>query len=294
MNTWLNKMERKFGKYAINNLSLYLIICYGFGYLIQLVNPSFTAYLALNPYLVLHGQVWRLVTWLVIPPTSGSLLMVALMLYCFYSIGSTVERAWGTFRYNVYLFSGMLFTVIGSFVILGVLYMLDAAAISTYGAAYFSMSGIGMLFYSISTYYIYMSILLAYSATFPEMQLLLFMIIPIKAKWIGIAYGLWMLVEVIQGNFVTRIVIVASLLNFLIFFLTGRSRMHMNPKQIKRRHDFNKEVKKASPVTRHKCAICGRTEKDGSDLQFRFCSKCDGNYEYCQDHLFTHEHIKKR
>lgn len=293
MNTWLSKMERRFGKYAITNLSLYLIICYAFGYLIQMINPMFTAYLALNPYLVLRGQIWRLVTWLVIPPSSGSLFFVVLMLYCFYSIGSTLERTWGTFRYNVYLFSGMLFTIIGSFIILGFIYAVDAANISTYGAAYFSMSGVGQLFYQISTFYIYMSILLAYSATFPEMQLMLMMIIPIRAKWIGIVYGAWMLYLVVMGNFVSRIVIIASLLNFLIFFLTGRNRMHMNPKQIKRRHDFNKEVKKASPVTRHKCAICGRTEKDGVDLQFRFCSKCEGNYEYCQDHLFTHEHVKK-
>lgn len=293
MNTWLNKMERKFGKYAINNLSLYLIICYGFGYVIQMVNPFFMSYLALNPYLILHGQVWRLITWIVIPPSSGNPLTVILLLYCFYAFGASVERAWGTFRYNVYLFSGMIFTILGSFVILGILYMMYGDSINAYGGEFFAMTAMGSVFYAISTFYIYMSILLAYSATFPQMQILLMMIIPIKAKWLGIVYGIWMALTVLSGDMVTRVVIISSLLNFVIFFLTSRDRMHLSPKQMKRRHDFHKEVKKASPLTRHKCAICGKTEKDGSDIQFRFCSKCEGNYEYCQEHLFTHEHVKR-
>ena len=67
----------------------------------------------------------------------------------------------------------------------------------------------------------------------------------------------------------------------------------MTPKQMKRRQQFKQEVKRSAPVTRHKCAICGRTDADDEKLEFRFCSKCEGTYEYCQDHLFTHEHVKK-
>lgn len=292
MNSWMNKLERKLGRYAISNISLYLVICYGFGYLIDLINPSFGAYLTLNPYLILHGQVWRLVTWILIPPMSLDLFTI-LMLFFYYSIGTTLERTWGTFRYNVYLFSGMLFTIVGSFLLMAIMYGIDANAISTYtAAAYFSINGAGRLFLYFSTYYINMSIFLAYAATFPNMQVLLMFIIPVKVKWLGIAYGILLILNVIQGNLASRIVIAASLLNFVVFFLTSRNMTHLNPKQIKRRHDFTKEVKKASPVTRHKCAICGKTEKDGEDLQFRFCSKCEGNYEYCQEHLFTHEHKK--
>ena len=119
MGKFFYNMERKYGKYAIQNLSLILIICYGVGYLLQILAPGFAQYLVLNPYLILHGQVWRLVTWILIPPESLDLITV-LMLYFYFSIGTTLERTWGAFRYNVYLFSGMIFTIIGSFILYGI------------------------------------------------------------------------------------------------------------------------------------------------------------------------------
>ena len=112
--SWLSKLERKWGKYAIPNITLYLIICYAFGYVIELFNSSFLNYLTLNPYAILHGQVWRLLTWIVVPP-EGLDLFTLVMLYFYFSIGTTLERTWGTFRYNVYLIGGMLLTIVGSF-----------------------------------------------------------------------------------------------------------------------------------------------------------------------------------
>ena len=102
---FIDKMERKWGKYAIQNLSLYLIICYAFGYIIQMVNASFFNYLTLEPALVLQGQIWRLLTWIVVPPASSNILFTLLMLYFYYSIGNNMERVWGTYRFNVYIFS---------------------------------------------------------------------------------------------------------------------------------------------------------------------------------------------
>ena len=97
-----------------------LLLCYAVGYIIEAVNIGFLQYLTLNPYAILHGEVWRLVTWILIPPSSlgGSMgiFFVCIMLLFYYNIGTTLERTWGTYRYNVYLFSGMLFTVVGSFV----------------------------------------------------------------------------------------------------------------------------------------------------------------------------------
>lgn len=96
------------------------------------------------------------------------------------------------------------------------------------------------------------------------------------------------------GIFV-KISILFSLLNFILFFITSRSKMSMNPRQVKRQQEFKRDVKRntyTSKVTKHKCAICGRTDESNPELEFRFCSKCNGNYEYCQDHLFTHEHVK--
>lgn len=284
----MSKFERKFGKYAIKNLSLMLIMCYAVGYLISLVNPEFLYYLTLNPYEIVHGQIWRILTWVIIPPESSNLFFVLIMLYFYYSLGSSLERTWGTYRYNVYIFSGMLFTVVGSFLLMGYSYLFNSELIALMGEEFFFLT---MSVY-FSTYYVNMSIFLAFAATFPEVQVLLMFIIPIKVKWLGILYGVLLAAEFIQGNVFSRFAMAASLLNFVVFWLTSRGRIHMSPKQVKRRQEFKREVRRSSGVTKHKCAICGRTEQDSPDLEFRFCSKCEGNYEYCQDHLFTHQHVK--
>ena len=286
--------ERKFGKYAIKNLSLVLIICYAFGYLFEWIYPDFLHFLYLNPYkIIFQGQIWRLVTWLVVPP-SGFDFFTLLMLYFYYSIGTTLERTWGTYRYNVYIFSGALFTILGAFLLLGYTMLFQTDVFTTLGEDYFTIVS-GMF----STYYVNMSIFLAFAATFPNMQVLLFFILPIKVKVLGIIYGAILIYQFIVGygtnlavlNVANRFVIAASLMNFIVFFLTSRGKIRMTPKQVKRRQEFRREVKKSVKITRHKCAICGRTEETNPELEFRFCSKCEGNYEYCQDHLFTHTHV---
>ncbi|MBQ6786302.1 MAG: hypothetical protein IJO85_01120 [Lachnospiraceae bacterium] len=288
---FLYKLERKFGKYAISNLSLYLILCYGCGYLMRLINPAFLNYLTLDTYRILHGQVWRIVTWILVPPDSLDFFTL-IMLYFYYSIGTSLERTWGTFLYNVYMFLGMIFTVVGSFVAMGLSYLVWGDIIAVGGAeAFFQIAAL-----SFSTYYINMSIFLAFAATFPNVQVLLMFIIPIKVKWLGVVYAVLLLYEFVNTWMIGKVSILASLLNFVVFFLLTRRglRMRMSPKQVKRRHDFQREVKKAKPmsVARHKCAICGRTSEEYPELEFRFCSKCNGNYEYCQEHLFTHTHVK--
>lgn len=293
---FLNKMERKFGKYAIPNLSLYLILGYVLGYAMQFINPAIVDFLTLNPYLILHGQIWRLVTWIIIPPSSKPDLLTIVMLMFYYSVGTNLERTWGTFYYNVYLFMGMFFTIIGSFLIMGISYIP--------GIRYYEMRtmlyGTGTYFLlvarSFSTYFVNMSIFLGFAATFPDVQVLLMFIIPIKVKWMGIAYAVLLGIQFLQSDIVGKIIIGASLLNFVIFFLMTRSGigMRISPRQVKRRHDYNREVKRAKPasVAKHKCAICGKNSEDNPEAEFRFCSKCNGNYEYCQDHLFTHTHVK--
>lgn len=289
----MSRFEKRFGKYAIKNISVLLLLCYGVGYVIEVVNEGFLQYLTLNPYAILHGEVWRLVTWILIPPSSlgGSLgiFLTCVMLLFYYNIGTTLERTWGTYRYNVYLFSGMLFTVIGSFVWMVIQY---ASAGWDMDPAYASvMFTISSLYFS--TYYINMSIFLAFAATFPEVQVLLMFLIPVKVKWMGILYGVMLLYDFIwEATPVGRVAIASSLLNFVIFFVTSRSHIHMSPRQIKRRVEFKQDIRRNSKGTKHKCAICGRTEEDDPSLEFRFCSKCSGNYEYCQNHLFTHTHIK--
>ena len=290
----MSPFERKFGKYAIRNLSFVLVMCYAVGYLLELFDRSglLITYLTLNPYAILHGQIWRLVTWVLIPPSSGGLFFTLLMLYFYCSIGTSLERTWGTYRYNVYLFQGMLFTIAGSFLLMGYCYLfkpeislLGAVLTIDSPAEYFTI--IAMMF---STYYINMSIFLAYAATFPDAQVLLMFIIPIRVKWLGAIYAVMLLFQFLGTNVYGKFAIGASLLNFVVFFLTSRNMMHLNPKQIHRRQEFKREVRRNTGITKHKCAICGRTEVDSPQMQFRFCSKCDGNYEYCIPTRISRDH----
>lgn len=289
-----NRLRRKLEKYAIPNLTLYLIICYGIGYLMQYLVPAGYQYLMLDPFLVLKGQVWRLVTWILIPPDSSNIFFVLITLYLYYSLGGLLERIWGTYKYNVYLFSGLLFTILGAFVLCGYSVLMGAQP-TMYTGLYLLNNGSAVYFGQFSTYYINMSIFLACAASIPDVQVLLMFIFPIKVKWLGIVYGIILLVNCIQGGIATWIVVIFSLLNFLVFFLRSKGKMHLSVGQIRRQQEFHQKMRSAGQtkgITRHKCAVCGRTELDGDDLEFRFCSKCNGNYEYCQYHLFTHEHVK--
>ena len=282
---FLNKMERKIGKYAIPNLMIYLIAAYCIGFVIYTVNPNFMLMLTLSPYHILHGQVWRLITWILMPTDTRvfSLLIMALL---YYQLGSALERSWGTFRFNVYIFGGMLFTVIGAFILYGIYAAAGTGSLET-------ISLISSL--TFTTNYINLTIFLAFAVMYPEMQILLFFIIPVKMKWMAVVYAVLIAINLILTSWGGRIAIIMSILNFLIFFLSTRNYRRVSPKEIHRKQEFKaqmREPRRGSMVTKHKCAVCGRTELDDPNLEFRFCSKCDGNYEYCQDHLFTHQHIK--
>lgn len=282
---FLNKMERKIGKYAIPNLMIYLIAAYCIGFVIYTVNPNFMLMLTLSPYHILHGQVWRLITWILMPTDTRvfSLLIMALL---YYQLGSALEQSWGTFRFNVYIFGGMLFTVIGAFILYGIYAAAGTGSLET-------ISLISSL--TFTTNYINLTIFLAFAVMYPEMQILLFFIIPVKMKWMAVVYAVLIAINLILTSWGGRIAIIMSILNFLIFFLSTRNYRRVSPKEIHRKQVFKaqmREPRRGSMVTKHKCAVCGRTELDDPNLEFRFCSKCDGNYEYCQDHLFTHQHIK--
>ena len=290
----LDKLERKFGRCAIHNLMYYIIILYALGYVIVTFVPQFyVQYLSLDPTMILRGQIWRIITFIIYPPNTG-LFYFLISMYLYYSIGRILEAQWGAFRFNLYFFTGVLLHVVAAFI-----------------SCYVFGANIGPAF---GTYYLNYSLFFAFAATYPDMQFLLFFIIPIKAKWLGIINGIYFGVTIVAGflaNYLPYSVLIGlmnagiiahpaysamalvSLANFLIFFFGLRSMRRYNPKEIYRRKVYTKSVKQGQKsAATHRCAVCGRTEKDGDDLVFRFCSKCNGNYEYCQDHLFTHEHVK--
>ena len=288
-------LQRFLQKYAVSNLSLVIIMCYGFGYLLQYVNASFLNYLTLNPYAICHGQIWRLVTWVLVPPDTSNILFIIIAMMFYYSIGTSLERVWGTYTYNVYIWLGLGITIIGAFVVMAVSYILaGTAGISLTGesaAAYFA--AISRYF---STYYVNMSIFLAYALTFPDAVVLLWFIIPVKVKWLGVLYGVllaWDFVSTaMRGGWFVCVAMAASLANFLIFWLRSGKMRRFSPRERKRRADFTdaSKMRPKAGQARHRCAICERTELDDPTLEFRYCSRCEGNYEFCQDHLFRHQH----
>ncbi len=328
----LAKLERKIGKYAIPNLMNYLIAGYLIGYLLQLLEGAlgWTIYslMTLEPHYIIHGlQFWRIITWVLIPPATGNdffgVFFAAIMMFFYWQLGRVLEQQWGTFRFNVYIFGGIIFTIIGAF-LLYVGYLLTG----------FTVTGMGGYF---STNYINLSIFLAFAVMYPDMRVLLYFIIPIKMKWMAIVYAIFMGITIVQalgaGNLPVAVAIVASLLNFGIFYIGTKNSQSISPQQRRRQNawkqatggfaGFNNgqgaqgSAQKGSDawerakaayekggataanrtggsgvISRHKCAICGRTELTNPDLEFRFCSKCNGNYEYCNDHLFTHKHVE--
>ncbi len=279
---WLDKLERKIGRFAIPNLTVYLLAGYIIGFVTWYLMPQLLSWLTLEPALILRGQVWRLISWVLIPPATDLISIIFLVLL-YYSLGTALERTWGSFRYNVYIFSGIFFTVIAVFILYGVFYLLYGVEVP--------LSSVGL----VSTNYITMSIFLAFAAIYPDMEVLLYFILPIKMKWMALVYAAMALYYFIQGNVVTRVAIAASLLNFIIFFLSSRNLRRFGPKETARKAKFKRQSAPHMHYTngaKHRCAVCGRTELDDPCLEFRFCSKCNGNYEYCQDHLFTHEHVK--
>ena len=272
--SWLDKLERRFGRFAIHNLMYYIIILYVVGLVIQLFAPSFYyQYLSLDVGAILHGQIWRVVTFIIQPPQSSYIFMV-FALYLYYMLGRELERTWGAFRFNLYFFAGMLFHVIAAF------------------AAYF-ITGVS---FPLGTWYLNMSLFLAFAAIYPDMQFYLFFAIPIKAKWLAIFDGAYFLYGLMFGGMADRIAIIMSLLNFLVYFLMTRGGKY-NPKEIRRKQQFHAQMREASQPPkqgwRHRCAVCGRTDADDPNLVFRYCSKCEGDYEYCQDHLYTHQHVTR-
>ncbi|MBO4331349.1 MAG: rhomboid family intramembrane serine protease [Oscillospiraceae bacterium] len=230
-------------------------------------------YLYLSPQLILRGQIWRLVTFVFVPETEN-LILLALFLYFYYFIGSSLEREWGSGKFTVYYLCGMLLTVIYGFI----------ASIVYSGSLFF-----------IGASYINLSMFFAFAALYPENRVLLFFIIPVKVKWLAYVDAAFFLISMIKGRTLLPLV---GVLNFLLFCgylfkpFFSRLKWRSSPNVI----NFKKEVRKArrendSAPYRRKCAVCGRTDADYPELEFRYCSRCSGYHCFCIDHINNHVHF---
>jgi len=285
---WISKLEKKFGKVAIPNLMLYIVIMYGVGFLIDIVDSGFYyTHLSLNAEAILRGEVWRVLTFLVQPPNTN-LLFILLSLYVSYMIGRSLEAQWGAFRFNLYFWSGVLFHVIASIL------------------AYL----IFKINLPLGIEYLNLSLFFAFATVYPDIQFRLYFIIPIKVKYLAglnaAFFGFTMLQaflpipegEIFRFIYQARaLAALVSIFNFLLYYFSLMQRL--SPKQKVQRKKFQQDMKQARVAFEarekqghHKCEICGKTDIDNPDLTFRYCSKCEGNHEYCEEHLYTHKHHK--
>lgn len=289
---WMNKLERKVGRYAVPNLSRYFVIAIVAGFLINLASPVLMSFLQFDAASILHGQIWRLVTWVFVPVTSMDFFGL-LFLLCVLMWGSSLESFLGTFRMNVFLIQGILISDIGGLLF----YVITWATL-----------GEGMPIY-LSTYYILMSMLLALAICMPEAEVRIYFVLPIKMKWMLIFELLYLayivfsyfraglaqysnILGVVVGFMYSAQIIFAVGSMFLFFWL---SQTRPGRKQRQRQREFRAQFSQPRPgsgIAAHKCAICGRTNETDPDMLFRYCSKCNGNLEYCEEHIFTHTHVK--
>ena len=261
---------------VIGNVAVYVLML-----LTQANDANALSFLTFNLNALLHGEVWRLVTFVFVPAYSSPFALL-ISLYFYYWIGSTLERQWGTAKFNLYYISGALLTVLG--VVL--------ASLIT-GNPYLTAAGTG---------YVNLSMFFAFAFLFPDTTVLLFFILPVRMKWLAYLDGALFAFDIIKAigahNWAGVVLPIVALLNFAVFiwpevhYLKERAKYQNSRKTVQFRQAQQQQAKQAQQQGyRHKCAVCGRTDTDYPDLQFRYCSKCVGYHCFCQDHIFNHVHF---
>lgn len=278
---------RRYPNFGLPGLMRYIVIAQAVVYVLTVFsNATAVSFLAFRWQSILHGEIWRLVTFILMPgyTSFSDALWLLIFLYLYYMIGTSLEREWGTAKFNLYYLSGVVLTVL-----VGVISGLIA------GDAWI-----------IGTDYVNQSMFFAFAMLYPDIQFLVFFIIPVKVKWIAwldaAFFGFSILSSAFRLNLAGALLPLIAILNFFVFFwpdITGwlnyrrqRAKHQTSPKTIHFRTAAREHQRKeARQGYRHKCEICGRTDADSPDLQFRYCSRCSGYHCFCQDHIFTHEHF---
>ena len=261
----------KHPNFGIPNLMRYLTIANVVFWILGTANSVLLSYLRFDAGLIMQGQIWRLITFMVYPPSMG--LLAFLVFYFYYWMGTALEQVWGTAQFNIYLLIGWALTVIYGFLV------------------YF----IGGLRISIDAQYLYLSMFFSYAALFPDQTVLLFFFIPIKMKYMAIIDAVYFLAAVITNPFPVNLLPVVAVLNFFIFF-SGTLLQRIPKRDSQSTINFRKASQKIRREEReklyhHKCAVCGRTDTDYPGLEFRYCSRCAGYHCFCSDHINNHIHF---
>jgi hypothetical protein len=258
----LDKIEKKLGRFSLPNLTLYIIAGQIIFYFLLATRRLDFESISLIAERVLAGEVWRLFTFAFFPPQWNP-VFVFFAWYLFYLMGTALENQWGAFRYNIFLLIAYLATVGVSFI------TPDMAMTNEY------IGG---------------SVFLAFAFLYPDFVLYLFFILPIKIKWLALVTWVFYFLAFVLGGWATRVTILASIANFLLFF--GRE-LILKIKSAKRRMALQarRVVQENKPF--HRCTVCGKTDKSHPDEEFRYCAECKPTACYCKDHIGEHNHISK-
>jgi len=276
----IDRFCQKHRGFGIQRLMLYVVVI-SVGVLVALIasNGGFFNLLAFDPYMIMRGQIWRLVTW-IFRPVNPNILWAAVALYFYYFVGSTLEREWGAGKFTIFYVFGILLNAVYGFI------MWFALRIPI----------------DLSPTFLNFSMLFAFATLYPDFTIRLFFIIPLKVKWLALFNGVFFIVSMIQGiwdgNLFLALLPVVAVLNY--FLMCGYDLISLirpikmrNSPQVVNFKKAAKQVKRdlADKPYRHKCAVCGKTDTEYPDLEFRYCSRCNGYHCFCIDHINNHIHF---
>jgi hypothetical protein len=266
---FLAKLERKYGKYAIEHLTYFIVGGMAMVFVLSMARPDFIGRLTLDLDAVMRGEVWRLITYLFIP-TSRSIYWILFSLYWVYIVGTNLEAEWGSLKFDVFYFVGMLGTTAAAFIS-------GAPATNTW---------------------LNLSLFFAFATIFPNFEIYPIPFIPftIRVKWLAFLSAGYVLYAALLGSWGTRAAIVAAFANYVLFFakdIAGLVRdRNVRVRQAARRASMG-EVRPTASDTRRTggraCAICGKSEDDGADIRVCSCAKCGGApRQLCLEHARNH------
>ena len=274
-------------RFGVPKLMLWLSIATAVVYVVSLMDRSgaFELLLFFYPSRIMRGEVWRLISWVVLP-SSGSLWLL-ISLYFYYFIGSTLENVWGAGRFTAYYLLGVILHI-------------------ALGFAVYYIFGATLLLHP---YYLNMSMFFAFAVLFPEQRVLLFFFIPIKVKWLAVADAVIIFLPAIRaavtGSWITILLPLVSIVSFIVFCgpdlaaLLHRSRTGRVSNVISFKKASRTAERRAANTRsdaggyRHKCSVCGKTDTDHPELEFRYCSLCKGYHCFCSDHINSHVHFSE-
>lgn len=259
-------------RFGIPNLAMYIAIGQAIvGIMDMFFGGRLTEVMVFfSPY-IFRGQIWRLVTFILVPNDSNPFYLL-LSCYVVYWTGQMLEREWGTAKFSLFYLCGVVLSILG-----------------------------GLALGMIDIYYIHLSFFLVIATLYSEMQVLFMFVVPIKMKWLAILDVLFILLNAVRFGPVVLLWTLPSFINYFIFtwpfwsMKLGFVRHQADPQVINFKRAKRQAEKKARETGgyMHKCAVCGITDQDDPNMEFRYCSKCDGYYCYCANHINNHIHIRQ-